>query len=148
MGVLRIEAAVLCRRYFCTAKFIEMAVPRILVTEKAKQLIERLKQLHGPLMFHQSGGCCDGSQPMCFNKGEFRIGNNDVCLGEIENCRFYMAADQFAYWKHTQLILDVTPGRGSSFSLEIPLGLRFFIHSRLFTDVEINDLQPLLAAEL
>lgn len=95
-------------------------------------------------MFHQSGGCCDGSQPMCFTEGELIIGNSDVCLGEIDGCKFYMNADQFEYWKHTQLTLDVTPGRGSSFSLEIPLGVRFFIQSKLFTEEELNDLSPLV----
>lgn len=95
-------------------------------------------------MFHLSGGCCDGSQPMCFPEGEFRTGGSDVCLGLVEECKFYMARDQFEYLKHTQLILDVTPGRGSSFSLEIPLGFRFFIRSRLFTDVELERLKPLL----
>lgn len=96
-------------------------------------------------MFHQSGGCCDGSQPMCFQEGEFRIGGSDVCLGEIEGCKFYMGTDQFAYWKYTQLMLDVTPGRGSSFSLEIPLGVRFLIRSRLFTDTELACLHPSIA---
>lgn len=124
-----------------------MSTPRVLATEKAKGLIRNLKSIYGDLMFHQSGGCCDGSQPMCFEKGEFLVGSNDVCLGEIEGCKFYMAADQFEYWKHTQLTLDVTPGRGSSFSLEIPLGLRFFIHSKIFTEDEIKDLEPLLAIE-
>ena len=95
-------------------------------------------------MFHQSGGCCDGSQPMCFADGEFKVGNSDVCLGEVEGCKFYMGSDQFEYWKHTQLILNVTPGRGSSFSLEIPLGVRFFIESRLFTDEELNQLEELI----
>ncbi|MGC4102673.1 DUF779 domain-containing protein [Ferruginibacter sp.] len=116
-----------------------MAVQRILATTAALTLIDQLKQLHGPLMFHQSGGCCDGSQPMCFAEGEFKTGSSDVCLGTIAGCKFYMAADQFEYWKHTQLTLDVTPGRGSSFSLEIPLGVRFFIHSKIFTDEEMND---------
>lgn len=88
-------------------------------------------------MFHQSGGCCDGSQPMCFPEGEFKIGGSDVCLGSLGGCKFYMHADQFEYWKHTQLTLDVTPGRGSSFSLEIPLGVRFFIRSRVFTEDEM-----------
>ncbi|MBS1732841.1 MAG: DUF779 domain-containing protein [Bacteroidetes bacterium] len=111
-------------------------VKRIVVTSKASGLIAELKSVHGPLMFHQSGGCCDGSQPMCFKEGEFIIGGSDVCLGEADGCKFYMNADQFEYWKHTQLILDVTPGRGSSFSLEIPLGVRFFIQSRVFTDEE------------
>ena len=84
---------------------------------------------------------------MCFAAGEFRVGSSDVYLGEIEDCKFYMSADQFVYWKHTQLILNVTPGRGSSFSLEIPLGVRFFIESRLFADDELENLQPLLQIE-
>ena len=124
-----------------------MAIPRIITTEKAKELIVKLKAMHGPLMFHQSGGCCDGSQPMCFTEGEFRVGNSDVCLGEVEECKFYMAKDQFEYWQHTQLILNVTPGRGSSFSLEIPLGVRFLTESRLFTEDEINNLEPLIEIE-
>jgi uncharacterized protein (DUF779 family) len=117
-----------------------MPVARVIITDKAKKLIEELKQLHGPLMFHQSGGCCDGSQPMCFARGEFILGNSDVYLGEVEDCGFYMHQDQFDYWKHTQLIMDVSPGRGSSFSLEIPLGVRFIIHSRVFTDAELEEL--------
>ena len=122
-------------------------IPRITATDAALQLIEKLKQLHGPLMFHQSGGCCDGSAPMCFEEGELRVGNNDTCLGIIAGCKFYMSADQFEYWKHTQLILDVSPGRGSSFSLEIPLGVRFCIQSKLFTEEELEKLEPLLAIE-
>lgn len=121
-------------------------VKRIIASEKAVELIRQLKDVHGNLMFHQSGGCCDGSQPMCFAEDEFRIGGSDVCLGEIEGCRFYMNADQFEYWKHTQLILDVTPGRGSSFSLEIPLGVRFLIRSRVFRKEELERLEPLLSA--
>ena len=121
-----------------------MQVPRVIANESASALIEKLKKLHGPLMFHQSGGCCDGSQPMCFEAGEFKVGGSDVCLGEVEGCKFYMGADQFDYWKHTQLILNVTSGRGSSFSLEIPLGVRFYIESKLFSDEEINHLVPLL----
>lgn len=120
-----------------------MAIPRILSTDKANELIDRLRAQHGPLMFHQSGGCCDGSQPMCFPEGEFKTGNSDVCLGEVHGCKFYMSADQFEYWKHTQLTLDVTPGRGSSFSLEIPLGVRFFIRSKVFTEAEMDDLTSL-----
>jgi uncharacterized protein len=123
-----------------------MPVPRILATEKAVSLIIKLEQLHGPLMFHQSGGCCDGSSPMCFEDGEFRIGGSDVCLGQVMGCNFYMNADQFEYWKHTQLILDVTPGRGSSFSIEIPLGVRFITKSRVFTEAELNDLEPISAS--
>ncbi|MFN8251752.1 MAG: DUF779 domain-containing protein [Ferruginibacter sp.] len=121
-----------------------MPTPRVTATNAAAELIARLKNLHGPLMFHQSGGCCDGSQPMCFADGEFKTGHSDVCLGIVEGCKFYMNSDQFEYWKHTQLILDVTPGRGSSFSLEIPLGVRFYIHSKLFTDEEMESLSPLL----
>jgi uncharacterized protein (DUF779 family) len=113
-----------------------MDISRIKATEKALELIATLQRLHGPLMFHQSGGCCDGSQPMCFADGELITGDSDVCLGEIAGCNFYMSKDQFEYWKHTQLTLDVTPGRGSSFSLEIPLGVRFFIRSRIFTEQE------------
>jgi len=124
-----------------------MFTPRILATDRAVALIKRLQALHGPLMFHQSGGCCDGSQPMCFAAGEFRVGGSDVCLGELQGCRFYMHADQFEYWKHTQLTLDVTPGRGSSFSLEIPLGVRFYILSKLFTEEELSNLEPLLPNE-
>ncbi len=108
-----------------------METARVIATDKAIELIDRLKQLHGPLMFHQSGGCCDGSQPMCFADGEFKTGNSDICLGEVAGCPFYISRDQYEYWKHTQLILDVTPGRGSSFSLEIPLGVRFLTRSRL-----------------
>lgn len=125
-----------------------MNVPRVIADEKATALITKLKSIHGPLMFHQSGGCCDGSQPMCFTDGEFRVGRSDVCLGEVEGCRFYMAADQFEYWKHTQLILSVTPGRGSSFSLEIPLGVRFYIESRLFTEEELKELSPLKTPDI
>jgi uncharacterized protein (DUF779 family) len=117
-----------------------MYVPRIISTEKADELINRLREEHGQLMFHQSGGCCDGSQPMCFAEGEFKTGSSDVCLGVVNGCRFFMGADQWEYWKHTQLILDVTPGRGSSFSLEIPLGVRFLTRGRVFTDEEMQTL--------
>ena len=125
-----------------------MPVKRVIATAAAAELINKLKQQHGPLMFHQSGGCCDGSQPMCFAEGEFKIGNSDVCLGEVEGCRFYMGNGQFEYWKHTQLVLDVTAGRGSSFSLEIPLGVRFFIRSRVFTDEEVEQLEPLIVVQV
>ena len=116
---------------------------RIDVTEKATDLINELKERHGELMFHQSGGCCDGSQPMCFPKGEFKIGGSDVCLGEIEGCEFWMSKDQFEYWKHTHLTLNAVQGRGASFSLEIPTGKRFIIESRLFTEEEQDNLEPL-----
>lgn len=118
-----------------------MEIPKVICTDAAAQLIDQLVQKHGSLIFHQSGGCCDGSQPMCFAKGEFMIGSIDVCLGIVQGCEYYIARDQYEYWKHTQLILDVTPGRGSSFSLEIPLGVRFFIQSRLFTNDELLLLQ-------
>ena len=124
-----------------------MAVPRIISTEKANELIKRLWRVHGPLMFHQSGGCCDGSQPMCFTDGEFRTGSSDVCLGVVYGCRFFMSKDQFEYWKHTQLILDVTPGRGSSFSLEIPLGVRFLTRGRVFSEEELAALTPVTGGE-
>ncbi|ODN72222.1 DUF779 domain-containing protein [Methylobrevis pamukkalensis] len=110
--------------------------PRVVATEAAVALVERLKARHGPLMFHQSGGCCDGSAPMCYAAGEFRTGGSDVHLGDIAGCPFWMGAAQFDYWKHTQLIIDVTPGRGAGFSLEAPEGVRFLTRSRLFTDEE------------
>ena len=115
-------------------------VERVLATDAALDLIERLKRKHGPLMFHQSGGCCDGSAPMCYPDGEFRVGGNDVHLGAIGGCKDYMDADQFDYWKHTQLIIDVVPGRGSGFSLEAPEGVRFLARSRVFTDEEVDAL--------
>ncbi len=120
-----------------------MYVERVSVTEKAKAVIDQLKQKHGDLMFHQSGGCCDGSAPMCFEKGDFLVGSRDLCLGEIEGCKFYMAADQFEYYKNSHIVVDVTEGRGSSFSLEIPLGLRFMAVSRIFTDEELTNIRPM-----
>ncbi len=113
-----------------------MKIERIGTTLAAQKLINSLRKRHGPLMFHQSGGCCDGSAPMCFPAGEFKVGNSDVKLGDVAGCPFYMAQDQYAYWKHTHLTLDVVAGRGSSFSLEIPTGMRFIIRSRLFTAEE------------
>lgn len=109
---------------------------RVNVTDAAADVIDRLRARHGALMFHQSGGCCDGSAPMCFPDGEFRIGESDVLLGHIHGCPFYMSADQYEYWKHTHLTVDVVPGRGASFSLEIPLGVRFLIRSRVLSDEE------------
>ena len=120
---------------------------RLAITTEAKALINVLKNKFGELMFHQSGGCCDGSQPMCFEKGDFKVGSSDVCLGTIENCDFWMSKDQFEYWQHTHLTLDVVDGRGSSFSLEIPFGKRFHIRSRLFTEMEMADLEPLRFVE-
>ena len=111
-------------------------------TVEAVKVITDLKDRFGELMFHQSGGCCDGSSPMCFEKGDFKIGSSDVKIGEVEGCEFFMSISQFEYWKHTHLTLDVTPGRGSSFSIEIPMGIRFLIRSRLYTDEEMKDLEP------
>lgn len=111
-------------------------IARVTATPAALELIELLKIRHGPLMFHQSGGCCDGSSPMCYPAGEFRVGGQDVLLGEIGGCPFYMGAAQFEYWQHTQLIIDVVPGRGGMFSLEGPEGKRFLTRSRLFDDQE------------
>ncbi len=128
--------------------FFEMDItPRVLITPEAANVVVQLRDRFGDLMFHQSGGCCDGSQPMCFEKGEFIVGGSDVYLGEIKNCAFFMSADQFEYWQHTQLIIDITPGRGASFSLEIPLGLRFITRSRLFTDDELHRLRPVISGE-
>jgi uncharacterized protein (DUF779 family) len=117
---------------------------RVDLTKEASSLIATLKEKHGPLMFHQSGGCCDGSQPMCFEKGDFKIGGSDIKIGEIDGCEFFMSKDQYEYWKHTHLTIDVIPGRGSSFSLEIPLGFRFIVQSRLFTEAELQDLEPIV----
>jgi uncharacterized protein (DUF779 family) len=115
-------------------------VPRVLITQEAADMVARLKAMHGPLMFHQSGGCCDGSAPMCYPAGEFKVGGQDVLMGEIAACKFYIGAAQFEYWRHTQLIIDVVPGRGAGFSLEAPEGVRFLTRSRVFTDAEVGTL--------
>ncbi|WP_147802605.1 DUF779 domain-containing protein [Alkalicoccus halolimnae] len=114
---------------------------RATATEAALDLIEKLKKRHGPLMFHQSGGCCDGSSPMCYPDGELRIGEQDFYLGEIGDTPFYMSKDQYEYWKHTQLIIDVVDGRGGMFSLEGPEGKRFLTRSRVFSEAERKELQ-------
>lgn len=121
-------------------------VSRVNITEAASALVARLEGQHGPLMFHQSGGCCDGSSPMCYPRGEFRVGGQDVLLGEVADTPFYMSASQFEYWKHTQLTLDVVPGRGSGFSAEAPEGVRFLIRSRLYADDELDRLAPVRSA--
>ncbi len=115
---------------------------RVLSTDAAGAVIDQLREQHGDLMFHQSGGCCDGSSPMCFPKGELMLNETDVWLGRIHGCDFYMSKDQFEYWQHTQLIVDVVKGRGASFSLEIPLGVRFLIRSRIYGDEELAELTP------
>ncbi|CAN5465407.1 DUF779 domain-containing protein [soil metagenome] len=111
------------------------------VTDAAATLIRDLTERHGPVMFHQSGGCCDGSSPMCFPDGEFLLGDGDVHLGDLDvglerRVPVHMSAAQFAYWSHTHLTIDVVPGRGAGFSLEAPHGVRFLIRSRLMTDAE------------
>ena len=118
-------------------------IKRILITPAAIDVVDKLEAEYGELLFHQSGGCCEGSYPHCFEKGGFLIGDSDVCLGEVAGCPFYMARDQFEYWKHTQLTLDVTHGRGASFSLESTLDISFIIHSRLFTEAELAKLEPI-----
>jgi uncharacterized protein (DUF779 family) len=115
--------------------------PQVLATEAAVALIERLKSRHGDLMFHQSGGCCDGSSPMCYPRGDFLIGDQDVLMGTLADTPFYISRPQFEYWKHTQLILDVVKGRGGMFSLEGPEGVRFLTRSRVFADAEIAELR-------
>ena len=106
---------------------------KVCVTEEAARLINSLKEEHGALMFHQSGGCCDGSAPMCYPAGEFKTGKSDVLLGSIEGCEFYISAAQYEHWKHTQLIVDVVQGRGSGFSIESPTGFRFLIRSKIIS---------------
>lgn len=113
-----------------------MTVERVAITPAASEVVERLRALNGPLLFHQSGGCCDGSSPMCYPQTEFRVGGSDVHLGTVADCPVYMSRAQFEYWAHTHLTIDVVPGRGAGFSLEAPEGLRFLIRSRLFTDEE------------
>jgi uncharacterized protein (DUF779 family) len=134
---------------------LETAVPvvpdsgttaRVALTPAAADLLVRLSEIHGPLMFHQSGGCCDGSSPMCYPDRDFKIGGSDVHLGDLAveglpaPIGFYMSESQFGYWKHTHLTVDVVKGRGSGFSVEAPEGVRFMIRSRLFTDEEAKAL--------
>ncbi|XYJ10341.1 DUF779 domain-containing protein [Telluria sp. B2] len=111
-------------------------VERVTATPAALAFIGELRARHGPLMFFQSGGCCDGSAPMCWAMGEFNLGDNDVCLGELDGSPFYIGSEQFAYWEHTQLIIDVVAGNGGMFSLDNGTGRRFLTRSRLFSDEE------------
>ncbi len=115
---------------------------RVTATLPALHLIEQLQARHGALMFHQSGGCCDGSTPMCFAAGELAVGASDVYLGAIGGMPFYMNAAQFSHWQHTQLIIDVVEGAGGAFSLERPTGLRFLTRSRLYSEAELQGLAP------
>src|SRR5580692_2691875 len=123
-------------RSFASPSRTRAMVDRVQITDKAAEIVARLKTQHGALLFHQSGGCCDGSAPMCYPLGDFRVGPQDVFLGEIAGCKFYIGAAQFEYWEHTQLIIDVVPGRGSGFSVEAPEGVRFLTRSRVFSDDE------------
>jgi uncharacterized protein (DUF779 family) len=121
---------------------------RVSVTPEAAAMIRRLRDENGPLMFHQSGGCCDGSSPMCFAEGDFITGDSDIHLGDLdagtaEPVPVWMSKEQFAYWAHTHLTIDIVPGRGAGFSLEGPTGFRFLIRSRLFTDEESAILNPI-----
>ncbi|MEM6974585.1 MAG: DUF779 domain-containing protein [Pseudomonadota bacterium] len=109
---------------------------RVTATDAARGLLAEIRGNHGEVMFHQSGGCCDGSSPMCYPKGEFPLGSKDVRLGEIDGAEFYISGKQFEAWKHTQLILDVVPGRGGMFSLDNGTERRFLVRSRLFTQYE------------
>ncbi len=119
-----------------------MSATRVTATPAALELIRKLEARHGPLLFHQSGGCCDGSSPMCFPREEFAVGEVDVLLGEIGGQPFYMSESQFAYWEHTHLIIDVVEGHGGMFSLEGPEGVRFLTRSRLYADDEWPALPP------
>ena len=118
------------------------ALERVDLTTEAADLLRRLTVIHGPLMFHQSGGCCDGSSPMCYPDGEFLTGDADIHLGDLHvdglptEVPFWMSVNQYEYWKHTHLTVDVVPGRGSGFSVEAPEGVRFLIRSRLMSDAE------------
>lgn len=120
-----------------------MAPPaRVVATPAALDLIERLRKAHGDILFHQSGGCCDGSSPMCYPQGDFLVGDNDIRLGEIGGAPFYIGAAQFEYWRHTQLIIDVVAGQGGMFSLDNGSGQRFLTRSRLFSEQESAALDP------
>lgn len=114
---------------------------RVTATQAARDLIEEIRADHGPIMFHQSGGCCDGSSPMCYPKGEFRLGTSDVMLGEIDGAEVWISGPQFKAWKHTQLILDVVPGRGGMFSLDNGREKRFLTRSRVFSEEELRTVE-------
>lgn len=125
-----------------------VTIPRVTVSPAAAALIERLTAVHGPLIFHLSGGCCDGSAPLCLPMGGFRLGGRDLLIGEAERAPFYMADDVFAYWEHSQVLLDVVEARSGGFSLEAPDGVRFIARSRLFTDDELPAVTPPRRAEV
>lgn len=120
-------------------------IPGALITASAAELLERLQERHGAVMFHQSGGCCDGSSPMCYPLGDFLVGDRDVLLGVLDvgadGVPVWISGPQYETWKHTQLIIDVVPGRGGGFSLEAPEGMRFLSRGRVFTEAESEELQ-------
>ena len=122
-------------------------VDKVIATEAALALIADLQAQHGPVFFHQSGGCCDNSAANCYLPGELTIGAQDVLLGQVGNAPFYIGKSQYEYWKHTQLILDVIEGQGGTFSLEGSTGKAFHTRSRLFTDEEFAELQAEIQAE-
>ncbi|WP_050614947.1 DUF779 domain-containing protein [Bacillus testis] len=119
-------------------------VERVVATDEALQLIESLQNMHGSIMFYQSGGCCDGSAPMCYKEGDFRLGDSDKLLGTIGGVPFYMHKSQYDYWKHTQLVIDAIEGRGASFSLDSVEDKHFITQSRVFTDEEYKEVKQML----
>jgi uncharacterized protein len=121
---------------------MDTQVARVTATEPAEALVRALKEEYGPILFHQSGGCCDGSSPMCYPQSDFMTGDGDVLLGKIAGAPFYISRSQFEYWKHTQIIIDVVPGKGGMFSLENGRGVRFLTRSRVYTDEEVGLLTP------
>ena len=145
MHCVKITMAGWCGRMDSVVEPTDSVVERVDVTAAAADLLRQLRVDHGPLMFHQSGGCCDGSSPMCYPAGDFIVGASDIHLGDLdistsvdgfEPIPVYIGRAQFQYWSHTHLTIDVVRGRGAGFSLEAPTGHRFIIHSRLFTDDE------------
>jgi len=117
-----------------------MAFQQVAITEKAAEVVRKIKDEFGELIFHQSGGCCDGTAPMLFEKEDMYLDDSDILLGQLEGVNYYMSEDMYDIWKYTHITVDVTEGRGSTFSLEIPLGLRFIIHSRIMTGEEAKSL--------
>ena len=118
-----------------------MLPPRVIATDSALDLIKDMQCANGEIIFYQSGGCCDGSVPYCYQKDDFKIGENDILLGLIGGVKFYIHKAQFEYWKHTQLIIDAQTGNGSEFSLEYGSGKRFVLVSRIFSNDEIERLE-------
>ncbi len=119
---------------------MEKPLKRVLISDSAKDVVKHLRNKHGDLLFHISGGCCDGTQPQCYEVGDFRLGSIDVKIGEVAKCGVYMSQDQFEYFKYAQLTIDIAPGKGGGFSLEVPLGLRFTLRSRTLAIEELANL--------